>query len=219
MVNLVEINAPVKVVAGLMEIPIKSYSPGNEYLDWTDEQLIVQVKNGHQWALGVIYDRYGKRAYSLAYRMMRDAHSSEDVVQEAFLNVWRMAGSFANRRGSVQTWLLSVVHHKAVDALRRRRGQVPREVSLGLEVPPLQGADLWTEVANDLDREALDRALAQLPDEQRETIEMAYFEGYTQVEIAELILVPLGTVKGRVRLGMQKLRDFLLPRDPRGTGR
>jgi RNA polymerase sigma-70 factor (ECF subfamily) len=115
----------------------------------------------------------------------------------------------------VQTWLMSVVHHKAVDGLRRRRGQVLREFSLDFESPSLEATDLWTEVANDLDREVLDRALAQLPDEQRQTIEMAYFEGYTQVEIAELRLVPLGTVKSRIRIGMQKLRDILLPQESR----
>ena len=149
--------------------------------------------------------------------MIGEAYSAEDVVQEAYVNVWKMAGSFAPRRGSVQTWLMSVVHHKAVDALRRGRGLAPREISLDSELPPLEAADLWAEVSNTLDLETLDRALAQIPDEQREAIEMAYFEGYTQREIAELRLLPLGTVKGRIRIGMQRLREILAPWGPRGA--
>ena len=182
----------------------------------SDEQLIVQLQQGHEWALGELYDRYGGRAYSLAYRMMGDAHIAEDVVQEAFVNIWRMASSFSRQRGNPRTWLMAVVHHRAVDTLRSRRGLLPRELSLDLDVPPLEAADLWTEVSNHLDREALDQALAQIPDEQRETIEMAYFEGYTQREIAELRLVPLGTVKGRIRIGMEKLREILALRESRG---
>ena len=213
MVMVEKTRSPVRVAVNKLEIPVERPAPGCDYLDWTDEQLMVQVQQGHQWALGVLYDRYGRRAYSLAYRMVGNSHGAEDVVQEAFVNIWREAGSFTHQRGNVRTWLLAVVHHKAVDALRRRRGQAPREISLDLEIPPLQGDDLWAEVANNLDREALEGALAQIPDEQRETIEMAYFEGYTQREISELRLVPLGTVKGRIRIGMEKLREILTRRD------
>ena len=112
---------------------------------------------------------------------------------------------------------MAVVHHGAVDVLRRRRGLTPRELSLDLEIRPLEAEDLWTEVSNNLDREALDRALAQIPEEQRETIVMAYFEGYTQREISELRLVPLGTVKGRIRMGMDKLREILMPLQPESS--
>ena len=183
----------------------------------SDEQLMVQVQQGQEWALGVLYDRYGRRAHSLAYRILGDEHSAEDVVQEAFVSVWRMASSFSHQRGGPRTWLMAVVHHGAVDVLRRRRGLTPRELSLDLEIRPLEAEDLWTEVSNNLDREALDRALAQIPEEQRETIVMAYFEGYTQREISELRLVPLGTVKGRIRMGMDKLREILMPLQPESS--
>lgn len=177
--------------------------------DMSDEALLHLIAQGDEDALGAIYDRHGKTAYSLAYRMLQDAHNAEDVVQEAFINVWRMASSYAVSRGSARTWLLAVVHHKAVDSTRRRRGVAPKEQPLEWEQLPVDPHDLWDEVSNNLDRENLVNGLSQIPTDQKEAIELAYFGGYTQREIAELKGVPLGTVKGRIRIGMEKLRALL----------
>jgi RNA polymerase sigma-70 factor (ECF subfamily) len=174
-----------------------------------DEVLLQCIALGDQIAFGLLYDRYGKPAYSLAYRVVKDGAEAEDVVQEAFLNVWRMANSFDRYRGSARSWLLSIVHHKAIDTCRRRRGQPARELSLEFG-RFLEGTqDIWQEVVNNLDREAIQKALAKLPQEQQQAIELAYFAGYTQQEIAELLQIPLGTVKGRIRIGMEKLRHLL----------
>ena len=175
----------------------------------SDETLLEGISYGNENALAQLYQRYGGLAYSLAVRIVGDLHGAEDVVQESFLNVWRMANTFNLRRGSAKTWLLSVVHHKAVDACRRRRGRPPDKPNPDLVPPPLEAEDVWTEVANSLDREVQTAALSQIPAEQREAIEMAYFGGYSHREISELKQVPLGTVKGRLRIGMEKLRGLL----------
>lgn len=182
----------------------------------SDEALLEGIACGNENALALLYQRYGGLAYSLAMRIVGDLHGAEDVVQESFLNVWRMAGSFNIRRGSAKTWLLSVVHHKAIDTCRRRRRLPLDNPNPDLILPPLEVEDVWEEVANNLDREVLTAALSQIPEEQREAIEMAYFGGYTHREISQLKQVPLGTVKGRIRIGMEKLRDLLTHRPPGG---
>lgn len=182
----------------------------------SDEALLEGIAYGNENALALLYQRYGSIAYSLAVRIVGDLHGAEDVVQESFLNVWRMASSFKIGRGSARTWLLSVVHHKAIDACRRRRGRPPDIPSPDLIPPPPEVQDVWEEVANSLDRDVLIAALSQIPAEQREAIEMAYFGGYTHREISELKHVPLGTVKSRIRMGMEKLRDLLTCLQPGG---
>lgn len=171
--------------------------------------MLQLLSSGNENALGALYDRYGKSAYSLAYRMLGDAHAAEDAVQEAFINIWRRAGSFSNARGTARTWVLAVVHHRAIDIGRKRRGIIPRELPLELERLPEAPNDTWAEVANSLSGDALKKCLDQIPQEQREAIQMAYFEGYTQREISESTGTPLGTVKGRIRIGMAKLRGLL----------
>ena len=175
----------------------------------TDEVLLQLLHVGNESALGALYDRYGKQAYSLAFRMLGDVHAAEDAVQEAFINIWRRAGSFSSTRGTARTWIMAVVHHRTIDIGRKRRGIAPRELPLELERLPEAVGDTWTEVSNTLDRELLRRCLRMIPDDQREAIELAYFEGYTQREISELKGIPLGTVKGRIRIGMAKLRGIL----------
>ena len=175
----------------------------------TDEVLLQLLHVGNESALGALYDRYGKSAYSLAFRMLGDVHAAEDAVQEAFINIWRRAGSFSNDRGTARTWIMAVVHHRSIDIGRKRRGIAPRELPLELERLPEALADTWSEVSNTLDGELLRRCLKMIPDDQREAIELAYFGGYTQREISELKGIPLGTVKGRVRIGMAKLRTIL----------
>ncbi len=174
-----------------------------------DDVLLQLVHLGNESALGALYDRYGKLAYSLAYRILGDIQAAEDAVQEAFINIWRRAGSFSSNRGTARTWIMAVVHHRSIDIGRRRRGLTPRELPLETVQLPEDPRDTWSEVSNTLDRELLIRCLEQIPEPQREAIQLAYFEGYTQREIAELKGIPLGTVKGRIRIGMAKLRGQL----------
>ncbi|MCH8800317.1 MAG: sigma-70 family RNA polymerase sigma factor [Chloroflexi bacterium] len=175
----------------------------------TDEVLLQLLQVGNESALGALYDRYGKSAYSLAFRMLGDVHAAEDAVQEAFINIWRRAGSFSTARGTARTWIMAVVHHRSIDIGRKRRGIAPRELPLEFERLPENPSDTWSEVSNTLDGELLKRCLEQIPEDQRIAIELAYFEGYTQREISELKGIPLGTVKGRIRIGMAKLREIL----------
>jgi RNA polymerase sigma-70 factor (ECF subfamily) len=175
-----------------------------------DRAVLARVASGELDALEELYDRYRTMAYSIAYRITSDSSLAEDVVQEAFLGAWRNAARFDLERGSVKTWLLAIVHHRAVDAVRRRRltSQLPEA-----EVPPpdvLREPDVWPEVAGRLDREEIVAALATLSEVQREAIELAYFGGLTQQEIATRTDTPLGTVKSRVRLGLLAMRDALV---------
>ncbi|PZS06540.1 MAG: RNA polymerase subunit sigma-24, partial [Chloroflexi bacterium] len=133
---------------------------------------------------------------------------AEDVVQEAFVNVWRAASTYNTRRSTPRSWLLSIVHHRAIDKLRGRQTRVqPVELDKGISVAG--DGDVWREVSQNLTGQNVRLALQQLPREQRETIEMAYFKGYTQSQIAQLTEVPLGTVKGRMRIGLHKLKALL----------
>lgn len=175
----------------------------------TDEALLVAAARRDEHAVAILYDRYGGLAYGLAYRILNDRSAAEDVVQEAFLSIWRRAASFEVKRGSARTWLLSIVHHRAIDRLRGTSGRDRQGASLD-EVDRIVAVDdPWRDVELTLQRETLRRGLASLPEEQRRTIELAYFGGYTQTEIANAMGVPLGTVKGRIRMGLQKLRALL----------
>jgi RNA polymerase sigma-70 factor (ECF subfamily) len=172
-----------------------------------DEDLISLVQANDAQALAVLYDRHSRAAYSLAHRMMGERQSAEDLVQDAFLKVWRAAGSYRAERGSVRTWLLSIVHNRGIDQLRslasRRRTQDRVEAS----APGSQPSEAFAESWRNSQREQVRKALKTLPPEQRKILELAYFSGYTHVEIAELLELPLGTVKGRMRLGLTKIRD------------
>jgi RNA polymerase sigma-70 factor (ECF subfamily) len=175
----------------------------------TDELLLQLLYAGNEEALGALYDRYGKVAYSLAYRMLGDVHAVEDAVQESFINIWQRAGSFSNSRGSARTWIMAVVHHRSIDIGRKRRGITPRELPLELERMTEAPNDTWAEFVNTLDGDSIRECLDQIPKEQREAIQLAYFDGYTQREISESTGIPLGTVKGRIRIGMASLRSLL----------
>ena len=183
----------------------------------TDEELLNGLRERDVHALEVLYDRHSRLAYGLAYRILNDTSAAEDVVQEAFLSIWRQAASFDARRGSVRTWLLSIVHHRAIDWLRSRangRG----DVQLDLVEHNLYAPDTWQTVSANVERERIRRALAALPAEQQRTVELAYFGGYSQPEIAAAMGVPLSTVKGRMRMAMQKLRVLLASGDPWANG-
>ena len=175
-----------------------------------DRQVLARVANGELNALEALYDRYRAMAYSIALRVTGDASLAEDVLQDAFLGAWRHAGRYAEGRGSVKTWLLAIVHHRAVDAVRRRRPTNTLPATEDVTPSALTAPDLWGEVAADLDADTVRAALDVLPDVQREAIELAYFGGLTQQEIATRTGAPLGTVKGRMRLGLLAMRRHLL---------
>jgi len=184
----------------------------------TDEQLIERAAALDPTAIDQLYERYKSMAYALAARITGDAGLAEDVVQDAFLGVWRNASRYMAARASARTWLLSIVHHRAIDAVRRRR---PTSELPEADAPPpgaLVVSDAWMEVAGRLDREAIVAALASLPDVQREAIELAYFGGLTQQEMAARTGAPLGTVKSRVRLGLLGLREALERAGAAGRG-
>jgi len=179
-------------------------------VDDADRAVLELVTNGQLDALQDLYDRYRTMAYSIALRITTDPSLAEDVVQDAFLGVWRNASRYVEGRGSVKTWVLSIVHHRAVDAVRRRRPTTGLPEREDTPPPALTLPDLWQEVAGNLDREEIAGAMARLTDVQREAIELAYWAGLTQPEIAERTGAPLGTVKSRVRLGLLALRRSLL---------
>jgi RNA polymerase sigma-70 factor (ECF subfamily) len=181
---------------------------GREYLLLADEDLISLVQTKDAEAFAVLYDRHGRVAYSLAYRMMGERQAAEDLVQEAFLKLWRSARSYRPERGSVRTWLLSIVHNQGIDQLRsmasRRRMQDKVEAS----APRFEPSEAFAQSWRNAQREQVREALKTLPQEQLKVLELAYFSGYTHVEIAELLDLPLGTVKGRMRLGLKKVKDY-----------
>ena len=178
--------------------------------DAADRAVLVRLADGELDALEELYDRYKTMAYSIAYRITNDSTLAEDVVQDAFLGAWRNAARYVEGRGSVKTWLLSIVHHRAIDAVRRRRPTSELPDTADTAVPAaLTLPDVWAEVSSDLDAETVRAAMGSLSDVQREAIELAYFGGLTQVEIADRTGAPLGTVKSRVRLGLLALRDAL----------
>jgi len=178
--------------------------------DVHDEALVLAVVAGDTAAFAALYDRYGRRAWSLARRICVDDGLAEDVVQEAFLALWRGASRYDGARGSVRSWVLGIVHNRAIDALRRTLVHEKRRASdegLDRTVPAEERTEVEA-VRND-DARFVRAAMDTLPTDQRRVVELAYFSGYTHTEIAEVIDVPLGTVKGRMRLGLRKLRDEL----------
>ncbi len=182
-------------------------------IDDADQAVLVLVSAGQLDALQELYDRYRTMAYSIALRITSDASLAEDVVQDAFMGVWRNAGRYVTGRGSVKTWLLAIVHHRAVDAVRRRRPTTELPEREDVPPPALQLPDIWHDVAAGLDREEIAAAMATLSDVQREAIELAYWGGLTQQEISARTGAPLGTVKSRVRLGLLALREALVGDD------
>lgn len=175
----------------------------------SDESLLERLSNGSDpQAASELYDRYQGAMYGLAMRITRDQALAQDAVQEAFVGVWRNASRYTAGRASVRTWMLAITHHRAIDILRRRRAtsELPDPES---GEPALSVPDVWPEVSRSLDRDTVRVAIETLPVAQRQAIELAYFEGLTQVEISERTGAPLGTVKSRVRLGLRQMRSVL----------
>ena len=183
-----------------------------------DDRILDLLARSEPEGMEMLYDRFSALAYTLALRILRDPESAEDVVQESFLSIWRRASTYRSDRGSLRTWVCSIVHHRALDSLRGRSGRARRDVPLEhAPVAVSSISDTWDRVVAELERDEVARALAGLSVEQRETIELAYYGGYSQTEISSLMNVPVGTVKGRTRLALRRLRTTLQPRTAEGA--
>lgn len=175
-----------------------------------DRMLIARLASGDQAAAGELYDRYGRQVYSLAYRMLQDTAAAEDIAQEVFVKVWRNAARFDPERGRAAAWILHMAYTSAVDLLRARRRAAPSRYEELPEQPDTTAVDPATEAEVAVMGAQVRSALMRLPAEQRQALEMAYFGAMTQQEIAGRLAIPLGTVKSRVRLGLEGLRQFLV---------
>ena len=163
--------------------------------------------------VGVLYDEYGRAAYSLALRLLGDRMAAEDVVHDVFVSIWRAADQFDSRRGTVRTWILAAIRHRCVDRFRGLAGRARRDLPLDLIAEMEDQADTFDIVAQRLRCETVRQALLTLPRDQRQAIELSYFDGLTHHELARYLQAPLGTVKGRLRLGLEKLRALNLQRE------
>jgi RNA polymerase sigma factor (sigma-70 family) len=177
-----------------------------------DAEILLRVRAGDRGAVDALYDRFSRPAFALARRILADDTLAEDVLQEVFLSVWRDPDAYDRSRGSFSSWLMAMVHHKAVDAVRReeshRRRQARAQDDLALSEPTAARDvedDAWTRLVSD----AVRTALGTLPASQREALTLAYYGGYTQREVAALTSAPLGTVKTRMLAGMRRLKEEL----------
>lgn len=180
--------------------------------DYSDETLIAEIAEKAVWAMEILYERYHRMLYAFVYHIVADHQVTEDLLQDAFFSVWQHADSYAAHNGEVRSWLISIVHHRAIDHLRK----LQRRASL-LQVPLEQvdltehaaAEDVWDEVWQSVQRDLVREALVHLPSEQRLVIELAYFQGWTHSQIAQGCQLPLGTVKARMRLGLLHLKRLL----------
>jgi RNA polymerase sigma-70 factor (ECF subfamily) len=195
-----------------MKLPRLGSSRPPDHCRLGDEDLMALVAAGDPAAFATLYDRHGTVAYSLAHRMCGRRQAAEDVVQEAFLSAWRRSSSYDPARGSLRTWLLGIVHHRAVDSLRRTGNDGRRRVDLPVEEMDFDaGIDVDDEVIERDRADLVREAMAELPPDQCKVVELAYFGGYTHTEIADMLGLPIGTVKGRMRLALGKLRTRFEP--------
>ncbi len=186
-----------------------------EFIALSDEEIVARLMDGESGAMGALYDRYARLVFSLALKILNDSGAAEEVVQEVFVKVWRRAPEYSSERGKFSSWLTGIAHNHAIDELRRRRVRpsASNDESAAAEVIDESPAPLDMAMQS-LERRRIVDALAEIPAEQRRVIEMAYFEGFTQQEISDRLHEPLGTVKTRMRLGMQKLKALLDDRSP-----
>ena len=191
-----------------------SYSD-SDYKELGDEELMRRLFHKDKQAFEAIFDRYGDLVYSTALRVLRDAHLAQDVSQEIFVRLWRKPESYVAERGRFLTWLISVTRNRAVDEIRSRGRRLRHETASPeeqeREIPAGEGNDPALNAQLAEQARTVRAALTELPPEQRQVIELAYFGGLTQQEISDRLDQPLGTVKTRIRLGMQKLRAALAP--------
>jgi RNA polymerase sigma factor (sigma-70 family) len=179
----------------------------------SDEVLINAIAGGAVWAMEPLYHRYSRILYSLVYRMVADHHVAEDLIQEAFLSVWKHATTYSPQSGAVRSWLISIVHHRTIDYLRAvRRRSVLKETTLDeIDLDERTAfPDVWDEAWKSVQSSQVRAALMGIPTDQRMVIELAYFQGWTHSEIAEGCQIPLGTVKARMRLGLLHLKRALV---------
>jgi RNA polymerase sigma-70 factor, ECF subfamily len=179
-----------------------------QHLLLADEYLISFVGQGDAEAFTTLYERHSHAAFSLAYRVMGERQAAEDLAQDAFLKLWWSATSYRPERGSVRTWLLSIVRNRGIDQIRSQASRCRTQEKIEASAPRSQPSEAFAETLRNSQRDQVREALDALPPEQLKILELAYFSGYTHVEIAELLGVPLGTVKGRMRLGLRKIRDY-----------
>lgn len=180
--------------------------------DLSDEALISAIASGAVWAMEPLYQRYSRILYSLAYRMVADHQIAEDLIQEAFLSVWRRATSYSPQSGAVRSWLVSIVHHRTIDYLRAVRRRSTMKETTWEEVEQderMAFPDVWDEAWRSVQSAQVRSALMNIPTEQRMVIELAYFQGWTHSEISAGCQIPLGTVKARMRLGLLHLKREL----------
>lgn len=178
----------------------------------SDEALLNAIAGGAVWAMDVLYQRYHRILYSLAYRMVADHQIAEDLLQESFLAIWRRSTSYSPSSGAARSWLISILHHRAIDHLRRvrRHSSIVEAPLEELELDETTAfPDVWGEAWRSITSSQVRAALMQIPTEQRMVIELAYFQGWTHTEIAEGTQTPLGTVKARMRLGLNHLKRAL----------
>lgn len=174
----------------------------------SEENIAAMLADGAPAGIEALYDAYGTLVYTIALRILSDAHAAEDVVQECFLSVWRNTEAYQAGRGSLKAWVCGIARNRAIDRLRKSRNQ-RFDIPIDGAVDQPAVADTWAEVAAELNRQEIREALESLPPDQRHTIEMAYYGGFSQTEISEAMGVPLGTVKGRARLALRRLRGEL----------
>ena len=200
--------AEKKKVSSLMP-PRQSEDTGLPNL--TDELLIDLIVQRDEAALGELYDRYASLVYSIALRITGDRQTAEEVMQDVFQNIWQTAGGFRHQSGAVVGWIIGITRHRAIDTLRSKRERARNRELTGIEAAYFLPNS--SSVEQDLEqralRQAVQAALADLPPTQRQAIEMAYYGGMTQTEIAKQLGEPLGTIKTRLRLGLSKLRELL----------
>ncbi|MGI8564054.1 MAG: sigma-70 family RNA polymerase sigma factor [Candidatus Dormibacter sp.] len=178
--------------------------------DDSDGAIAEALQRGDVAGLERLYDRYGTLAYSVAMRVLGDHGRSEDVVQECFLKLWNSSSRFDINRGSLRTWLITAVRNRSIDHLRGRAAHERQEREIPFDAEAAgEGSNPWREVVQGMERELIQEALERLPQEQRQAVELAFYHGYTQKEIAESVNVPLSTIKGRMRLALEKLHSYL----------
>ena len=179
----------------------------------SDEALLNAIAGGAVWAMESLYLRYSRILYSLAYRMVADHQVAEDLLQDSFLAVWRRATSYSPQAGAARSWLISILHHRTIDYLRKVRRQSTIQVAPLEEIELNESIvypDTWDEAWQSVKSSHVRAALMKIPTEQRLVIELAYFQGWTHTEIAEGTQIPLGTVKARMRLGLLHLKQILI---------
>jgi RNA polymerase sigma factor (sigma-70 family) len=178
----------------------------------SDEAVVALIARSDEQALAELYDRFGRVAYGLARRILRDESLAEDAVQDAFLTAWRRADTFMPERAKASTWLLTLVHRRAVDLVRREDRRRAEPIDDTAEAPAERTAEeiVWLR----FERERVQAALQRLPDQQREALELAYYGGFTQSELAERLGQPIGTIKSRMFSGLGRLRDLLAEPEP-----